>query len=322
MNYLELFMNGNGRIKRENTRIEYKEKIGKNSYWKIQKAVLGLSNNKGGIVVIGVKDSPRAIINIDEQILENEFEMFQHYMNDRYGSQLNYSMETLKVGINTIGIIDVKEATEKPIICSCSDGELKQGSIYYRYMGESTFIKKNELDKIIDTIKKKEAKKWEKAFKALIDKGISNVTILDLNSGEIGTEGKFYIDHSMLQKLKEKVKFIEEGRFDEKEGAPALKLVGEIVPQNVIYSKRGGFDPDKYKYSATAVAKKLGINKNLVKKLIKYFGIEGNDEYYTEIKYGKSIIIQYTNNFIKMVNTKIPKRNRKFQKLKELIEKQ
>jgi hypothetical protein len=55
--------------------------------------------------------------------------------------------------------------------------------------------------------------------------GPKNVQLLDTYKGEITTgEGRILIDKNILDKLK----FVQEGKFVEKDGAPTLKLVGEI----------------------------------------------------------------------------------------------
>ena len=55
--------------------------------------------------------------------------------------------------------------------------------------------------------------------------GMENAAIFDLKTGEVdGKNGSFLIDENLLPHLK----FINEGQFDETEGAPSLKLLGEL----------------------------------------------------------------------------------------------
>lgn len=60
--------------------------------------------------------------------------------------------------------------------------------------------------------------------------GPFNVAILDLVRGDIHVkeiEGtKLIMDRNLIGELKEKVQFIEEGKFSETEGEPTLKIVG------------------------------------------------------------------------------------------------
>ena len=55
--------------------------------------------------------------------------------------------------------------------------------------------------------------------------GVDNVAILNLRSGEVsGASGNFYVSEELLPKLQ----FIREGHFVESNGAPALRLLGDI----------------------------------------------------------------------------------------------
>jgi len=57
--------------------------------------------------------------------------------------------------------------------------------------------------------------------------GVENVGLLNVIDGElIGSKNKLLIPKELLSK----VKFINEGQFVEREGAPALKLIGDVQP--------------------------------------------------------------------------------------------
>lgn len=308
------------KVKRESTKVEYKESIGKNSYWKITKAILGFSNNKGGLIVIGITDSPRKIKGISPEYIEKEFENYQHILNNLYGDQIQYELKTLEIGEDTLGIIEVHEANNKPVICNSNEGDLKTGAIYYRYTGESTCIKPAELNKIILEIRQKESEKWQKLFKTIVSAGINNITTLNLQNGQIGDAGKFYVDSRTLEDIKNNFSFIEEGNFAEKdgEGIPTLKLIGEIIPSSVVVETKGGYDNDKYRYTVSEIAQKLGINKYYIKRLIAALGYEDDEEYYTEIKYCNNYIRKYTEKCFEDIDKLIPKDKRSFTDLKEL----
>ena len=68
------------------------------------------------------------------------------------------------------------------------------------------------------------------AASRIADVGTGNTLILDTEKSVLETKG-----HSILidQELAENLKFIKEGEFDEKLGAPTLKLVGEVLPVTV-----------------------------------------------------------------------------------------
>ena len=61
----------------------------------------------------------------------------------------------------------------------------------------------------------------------LSESGSGNSAVINLASGEVsGERGKFVIDEELLSK----VKFITEGRLDDSNGAPTLRVVGDVVP--------------------------------------------------------------------------------------------
>jgi len=65
-------------------------------------------------------------------------------------------------------------------------------------------------------------------YKNIAKIGPQNIAIVDTLKGEI--EGKN--DHKLLidTKLIKDIKFVQEGKFVDKDGAPTLKLVGNITP--------------------------------------------------------------------------------------------
>jgi hypothetical protein len=64
-----------------------------------------------------------------------------------------------------------------------------------------------------------------KAAGALADVGTANAIILDTDKNTLNTNGRPIV---LDEKLIEQIKFVREGQFEEKAGAPTLKLVGEV----------------------------------------------------------------------------------------------
>ena len=61
----------------------------------------------------------------------------------------------------------------------------------------------------------------------LAESGAHNAAVINLASGEVtGERGQFLIEESLL----DKIKFITEGRLEEKDGAPTLRVVGDVKP--------------------------------------------------------------------------------------------
>ena len=102
---------------------------------------------------------------------------------------------------------------------------LKEGEIYYRYKGRTQTIRYAELKELIEERRKQEQLLWFKHLKEIARVGIQEAGVFDLRSGKItGPGGNFFIDESLLSQ----VSFIHEGEFDEKQGKPTLKIIGEV----------------------------------------------------------------------------------------------
>jgi hypothetical protein len=79
----------------------------------------------------------------------------------------------------------------------------------------------------MDAERQKVHDQWLETLSKIATVGLSQVGILDLNTGEVsGTKGSFFIDEQLLPKLR----FIQEGRFVETGGEPALRLLGDLRP--------------------------------------------------------------------------------------------
>lgn len=98
----------------------------------------------------------------------------------------------------------------------------------------------------------------------IADIGTKNAMILDTNRNVLEDEG-----HSILidQKLVDNLKFIKEGEFDEKIGAPTLKLVGEVAPVSV------------ENLTTTIVSHAAIFQENILDKFLKQEKVDGPIEY-------------------------------------------
>jgi hypothetical protein len=186
-----------------------------------------MANNKGGRIVYGVQDNPhipRGMTN--NKFNETDPKTIDKTIREYFSQELIWKSSTHKISEKEFGILIVDESENKPIICKKNkDGVLREGAVYYRYRGETKEIEYAELQKILDKEREKEKLLWLKHVTRISTIGPKNVQLLDTYKGEITTGGgKVLIDKNII----DKIKFVQEGKFVEKEGAPTLKLVGEI----------------------------------------------------------------------------------------------
>jgi len=227
-------------IKRENIKLEFKESFNYGSMAMYFRTIASFANRNGGYIIFGIKDKPREPIGLKTKSLESfenlKVEEFTNNLNDYFSPEIIWEHGTYEFNGNNFGIIYIHELANKPAICKKNyDNKddkysLKDGDIYYRYAGRSQKIKYPELIEIIENKRRKEEKMWLEYLIKSAKIGVENIGLLNLRNGNI--EGKninsIYIDEKLLQQIK----FIQEGKFKEKDGMPTLKLMGEIEKIN------------------------------------------------------------------------------------------
>ena len=227
-------------IRRESATLEFKEAFNFGSMAMYFRTIASFANRNGGYIIFGIKDKPREPIGLKEKSLDSfenlKIEEFTNNLNEYFSPEITWEHCTYEFDGKSFGIIYIHELENKPSICKKNyenkedKYSLKDGDIYYRYAGRSQKIRHSELIEIIDNKRKKEEKMWLEYLIKSAKIGIENIGLLDLETGNI--QGKkvnsIYIDEPLLKQIK----FIQEGKFEEKEGTPTLKLMGEIEKIN------------------------------------------------------------------------------------------
>jgi hypothetical protein len=128
--------------------------------------------------------------------------------------------------------------------------------------------------------------------------GPQNIAFIDLMRGSIETQklngSKLIIDKSLLDDLREKVKFVEEGKFSEKEGFPTLKLIGEVQASDNVIIPNLDLNKD-YPYIQKQLAEELGIRPYDVHVLIWKYGLKNDKKYSISVETSQSAkVYKYT----------------------------
>lgn len=235
-------------ITRESSQIEFKTSFNWGSKDMYGKTIAAFANNRGGLIVFGVKDQPRDLIGLQSNNFEYTDEAkITTYLNDVFSPELEYEKNVIEIKGKRVGIIRIYESREKPVICSKNAGVLKESDIYYRYNAKSEKIKYPELKQIFDCIREKERTQWMKLFQETAKIGLDKVGILDINAGTIsGVGAPLLLDDKLISQIK----FVKEGHFQE-DGGPALKLVGEVKPVSVVVSNEKQDSSEEVKIKIT-----------------------------------------------------------------------
>lgn len=192
----------------------------------ILKAIAGLANNKGGHILFGVKDGASIVVGMSDDKFHT---LDPSILNSHLLSTLDpvpmITKVALSIGGKSVGAIYVEKHPEGSVIAVKNVGnDVREGAIYFRYVGETRQIKPGELRQII---KLREQKAVEEFSRRMARVAAGSEATIDLDSGEVsGKSGKFVIDKDLLPSIQ----FIREGDFSELRGAPALRVVGEVQP--------------------------------------------------------------------------------------------
>ena len=280
-----------GRLKvRESTDLEFKQSFSLNSMAKYSKILASFANAKGGSIVFGVRDHPRELVGVNrDQFEATPIEQIQTSLSSFLSPELDWEIDSFQMGDLTIGYLGVAEAADKPVICKTNKGELKSGDIYYRYRGQSKVIEFSELKQIHLEIREREKSLWMEHIQRIAKIGPTNVAFLDLLDGSIGSGSlgnRLVVDEALLEQLRREVKFVDSGQFSETEGAPTLRIVGELESTDQLIAPN--LEPERdYPYVVQTLADELQIRNYDVQTLIWKLEMKGNPRFHARITSGK-----------------------------------
>jgi hypothetical protein len=283
--------------KRESFDLEYKQnfQLGDNLL-KYIKSLVGMANNKGGKIIYGVQDSPHIPKGMtNSRFNETDPKTIDKTIREYFSQELIWKSDVYKIEEKEFGVLIVEESENKPVICKKNkDGVLREGAVYYRYRGETKEIEYAELQRILEKEKEKEKLLWLKHITQISTIGPKNVQLLDTYKGEIKTgEGRILIDKNIL----DKIKFVQEGKFVETEGAPTLKLVGEI--SGVVDAENILPNDKVYPLFTKDLQKRLNLNSHEIQCLLWKLKIKEKSKYHSEIRTsGKTKCHKYSESLI------------------------
>lgn len=296
-------------INRESFDLEYKQSFHfGDSLLGYCRSMVGMANNRGGKIIFGIQDSPRIPVGLKNDKFEKcDPKKINEVISEYFSHDFDWSISTKTFDGKSFGILTVSVSALKPILCKKTKQKLvREGAVYYRYRGETKEIAYPELASILQKEKEKERILWMQHIEKIKDIGPQNIQLLDTFKGEIhiGNE-KVLIDSTLLDKLK----FIKEGEFVEKDGAPALTLSGEIT--GII--DNGKLMPTElsHPYQSSHFEKAFSLSRYQVGCLIRKLDVQGNPKYHDPIKTGKtSVVNKYSQSLydrIKSILDRYPK---------------
>lgn len=284
-----------GRLKhRKRKDLEFKANynFGSIKNGKFSKSMAAFANADGGVIIFGVKDRPREPVGMsNDNFKEIEVEKITQFLNEYFAPEIIWNAHDFEIDGKKYGVFTIEESKNKPIICIKSVGnELEEGDIYYRYSARSQKIKYSELKELLEKAKELERKKWMELIQSIAKIGPQNIALIDIYRGNIENSQNKQIVIS--EDLLRDIKFIQEGKFVEKEGAPALKLMGTIEGMEGIQTLVPNLNLDKDFFTTKELGEKLNLlsvkgSACYLPAVIWKYNIQNDPQYYQHKKQQK-----------------------------------
>ncbi len=223
---------------RESSWLEFKQSFNWANWEKYARTGAAFANAKGGYIVFGIGDKPRRLLGMSNNHFDEIApETITKDLNSSFAPALEWQLHSTEYCGKRFGLIFFWESTGKPVIAIANRQEFKEGDILYRYRGKTERIRYPELQSIIEFRQTRNLESWMRFIQKIARIGVDNAAVLDFLDGTIsGPGGTLVIDESLIQKIR----FIREGKFHERDGAPTLRLIGDVapVPSNLVQPTR------------------------------------------------------------------------------------
>jgi hypothetical protein len=191
------------------------------------RSIAGLANNAGGFIFFGVTELTDGLLQATG-LSTDAFQLTDPAEINRCLAGALHPVPTFSTFIIAledikVGVIHVEKHEHPPVMATKNiNTEIKEGAIYYRYVGETRVIKPGELQQIISYREQKAVAEFSRRMARI---AVGSAATLDLDTGKVeGREGSFLIDEQLLPKIQ----FLRKGHFNEEIGAPALRLIGDV----------------------------------------------------------------------------------------------
>lgn len=217
------------------------------------KTICSFANNKGGVMIFGVRPNSYIIEGIKSKYHELDNRYASTLIKQHIQGSLEFDLFTHQFGEKVVGFLTIGQANKRPVILKenfqMGDETLNAGEIYFRYPGQSRRIDFNDLEKLIEEEAQERFKKLTEKLHTIMSVGPDKIDLMNTETGEIllgNDKSKLVLDKEILDQLN----LIKEGRIVEEEGAPAYVIKGYINSEEVVpvqsKIKEGIRDTDLY----------------------------------------------------------------------------
>jgi hypothetical protein len=224
---------------REGKHREFKRDFAANDLSEYTKTLAAFSNADGGVLIFGVSEKPRLIVGVNQVVDEAHW---ANRLREDFDPEIVVSTKVYTLGTSQLFVVGVDSSPNRPVICRKSrskavtdkDGKvrdvevLREGSIYFRYAGQTRAIGYTELTAMLADREKRRIQAIMQTLKVMERVGLENTGVV--NIGE--QTSNLYVSRETAKGLT----FIDQGKFVEKDGAPAYVVLGKIDLNRVVHA--------------------------------------------------------------------------------------
>ena len=189
---LVIFDAGSGAVvSREGKRMEYKQDFSALDMSDYTKALAAFANSSGGVIVFGVSNKPRLIVGAEEMADEADW---ANRLRDEFDPEIPFAIREYKVGRCKLYVVGVDASVHKPVICRKTRTKvvekkglkkdvtvLQEGSIYYRYAGQSRPINFPELHAMLAERDEINSRKMMQTLQLVQKIRLDNAGVIDVS---------------------------------------------------------------------------------------------------------------------------------------------
>lgn len=208
------------------------------------KSAAAFANRDGGLIIFGIEDKPHTLLGIENFDLIDDATI-SVFFNETFSPSIEFVRHSFQVKAKTIGILQIFESKNKPVICIKDSAKTFDSDIYYRYSAMNSKIKSGNLLYLMQEVREQDKNKWIEMLSKIAHVGVENVALLNSISGELtsANNNTFIIDESILSQIKILDKYSESA-----DGSPAVRIIGSVVNAAKIIEKPTNiFEEDIFK---------------------------------------------------------------------------
>jgi hypothetical protein len=223
---------------REGKHREFKRDFVSNDMSDYAKTLAAFSNADGGALIFGVSEKPRQIVGVSQVIDEAQW---ANRLREDFDPEIVVSTRIYAVAALQLLAVGVDQSPNRPVICRKRSkpvrdkhGNLKdidvlrEGSIYYRYAGQTRTIGYTELTAMLADRERRRIQAVMQTLKVMERVGLENTGVVNINE----QTSNLYVSRETAKGLTP----IDQGKFVEKDGTPAYVVLGKINLNRVIHA--------------------------------------------------------------------------------------